>query len=221
MTFTHLEKKVNKPQDIWRRQMSLNERVGVFPCSFTLPERDEWIKRYGLAGLMECVEAIDNTYWKWWVSEVKNNPDLQDTLRSKEALALELIDILHMLVSLFQSYGLTETDFIDNWECAVEDWQDSPANQVDLNVKPLLTGLASAFASTAAGAAWAVKLDMLETLLCACFWLGLSEDQIYQLYVLKNDVNHRRQDSNYSLSGKTEADNLVLETTVRQWFQKG
>jgi hypothetical protein len=45
------------------------------------------------------------------------------------------------------------------------------------------------------------------------FWIslaqcvGLNADDVRRLYLQKLDVNHRRQDANYSMTGKDESDN--------------
>ena len=51
------------------------------------------------------------------------------------------------------------------------------------------------------------------------FWLsmaqcvGLSAEEVYNLYLQKLDVNHRRQDGEYSMKRKDETDNkeIVLD----------
>lgn len=48
------------------------------------------------------------------------------------------------------------------------------------------------------------------------FWIsmaqcaGLNADDVHKLYLQKLDVNHKRQDSNYSMTTKDEADNKAI-----------
>jgi hypothetical protein len=48
------------------------------------------------------------------------------------------------------------------------------------------------------------------------FWMsmaqcvGLSAEDVYQLYLQKLDVNHKRQDGDYSMKSKSEADNKAI-----------
>ena len=48
------------------------------------------------------------------------------------------------------------------------------------------------------------------------FWIsmaqcvGLNADDVYELYLKKLDVNHARQDGDYSMKSKTEADNKSI-----------
>ena len=48
------------------------------------------------------------------------------------------------------------------------------------------------------------------------FWMsmaqcvGLSAEDVYQLYLQKLDVNHKRQDGDYSMKSKNEADNKAI-----------
>ncbi len=48
------------------------------------------------------------------------------------------------------------------------------------------------------------------------FWIsmaqcvGLSADDVYDLYLQKLDVNHKRQDDSYSMTGKDESDNKSI-----------
>ena len=55
------------------------------------------------------------------------------------------------------------------------------------------------------------------------FWIsmaqcvGLNADDVYNLYLQKLNVNHKRQDQDYSMSGKDESDNktITIERSAR------
>ena len=48
------------------------------------------------------------------------------------------------------------------------------------------------------------------------FWIsmaqcvGLSAEEVHKLYLQKLDVNHKRQDGDYSMKAKDEADNRAI-----------
>ncbi len=50
-------------------------------------------------------------------------------------------------------------------------------------------------------------IDILHFLVSAMICAGLTPDKVFDIYRQKHSVNLRRQDSGYSKSGKTEADN--------------
>ncbi|ARN57710.1 dUTPase [Sedimentisphaera salicampi] len=52
--------------------------------------------------------------------------------------------------------------------------------------------------------------DMLFFWISLCHCLGLTADDVYNLYQQKLGVNHSRQDNNYSMSEKTEDDNKTV-----------
>ena len=64
--------------------------------------QNAWIRNYALAMSQEIAELVDSTNWKWWRRKV----DLFDA----QNLQVELVDILHFLVSACQVMGLTAED---------------------------------------------------------------------------------------------------------------
>ena len=56
-------------------------------------------------------------------------------------------------------------------------------------------------------------IDLLFFWISMAQCLGLSADDVYQLYLKKLKVNHARQDGEYSMKTKNEADNqaIILE----------
>ena len=53
-------------------------------------------------------------------------------------------------------------------------------------------------------------IDLLFFWISMAQCLGLDADDVYQLYLKKLDVNHRRQDQDYSMASKDEADNKSI-----------
>lgn len=54
-------------------------------------------------------------------------------------------------------------------------------------------------------------IDLLFFWISMAQCLGLSADDVYDLYRQKLDVNHRRQDNGYSMHGKDESDNKSIK----------
>jgi hypothetical protein len=72
-------------------EAALNGRLGVND----LP--NQWLQRFAEAMLSELTELQSDLHWKWWS---KDRIDLQN-------IRVELIDILHFLISAMISAGLT------------------------------------------------------------------------------------------------------------------
>jgi len=100
---------MNKLERIFELQRELNrntfEKNGLvgfdaIPCERRL--QNEWVRNYALAMAQELAELVDSTNWKWWRTKV----DLFD----EQNLKVELVDILHVWVSLCQVMGLSAED---------------------------------------------------------------------------------------------------------------
>ena len=61
-------------------------------------------------------------------------------------------------------------------------------------------------------------IDLLFFWISMAQCLGLSADDVHDLYLQKLDVNHKRQDNRYSMTGKDESDNrsITVESPVSQ-----
>ena len=58
--------------------------------------------------------------------------------------------------------------------------------------------------------AWVEVIDLLFFWMSMAQCVGLSAEDVYQLYLQKLDVNHKRQDGDYSMKSKNEADNKAI-----------
>ncbi len=67
---------------------------------------NQWLKNYGKAMKEEVIEFEDELLWKWWS---KDEIDLQN-------IRVELIDILHFLVSAMICAGLTPEKVYDVYQ---------------------------------------------------------------------------------------------------------
>jgi len=114
---------MDKLDEIFKMQQDLNSRVFVdnildisyenlLKCGDRLKndeatEADKkiiqrWAQDYFRAIQQECAEGIDSTNWKWWRTKV-DKFDYQN-------LKVEVIDIIHFVVSLCQILGMTPED---------------------------------------------------------------------------------------------------------------
>jgi hypothetical protein len=151
-----------------------------------------WVQQYTLAALMEVQEY---------------EAELTTDLIKRE---LELIDILHFIVSMYQVSGISRDGFLESVTPIMEDTfhvSDSgfglPAEAYVRKLRDSLFGVIKALPWKH----WSKKVDfnigevrvLIEQSMTlwarACWHEGLSADRILHLYVEKNKVNLARQDS--------------------------
>jgi dimeric dUTPase (all-alpha-NTP-PPase superfamily) len=89
------------------QQRQLNRRFGVNPSEMTDKEREDWALKYSLALAQELAEFNDSVHYKWW-SHCQNT--------NWQNAKIEVIDMLHFLISLAQIAGMTEDDLFDRYE---------------------------------------------------------------------------------------------------------
>ena len=87
--------------EIFQLQRGLNLRIGVDTEEMSEEERTKWILNYTRAMSQELAELIDSVPWKWWAKYQKF--DLQNA-------RVEIVDMLHFLVSLAQVAGMDAKD---------------------------------------------------------------------------------------------------------------
>lgn len=88
---------------IFEMQKSLNKIIGVDTDDISKdPKRQaEWIQNYCRALGQETAELLDSTPWKWWAKY--QTMDVQNA-------KVEVIDLLHFVISAAQVLGLTAED---------------------------------------------------------------------------------------------------------------
>jgi dimeric dUTPase (all-alpha-NTP-PPase superfamily) len=91
-------------QDLFDKQMSLNQRIGVNPPEMNDEEKVQWILNYTRATSQELAELIDSVPWKWWAKYQEF--DVQNA-------KVEVVDLFHFLISLAQVLGMDATDVHD------------------------------------------------------------------------------------------------------------
>jgi dimeric dUTPase (all-alpha-NTP-PPase superfamily) len=92
---------MDKLESIFELQAALNKKIGLQLDGLTDEEKKTWILNYARALSQEVAELTDSVPWKWWARYQKF--DAQN-------VNVELIDLLHFLVSAFQVMGLSAED---------------------------------------------------------------------------------------------------------------
>ncbi|MDR2436384.1 MAG: dUTPase [Puniceicoccales bacterium] len=95
---------MDRLDEIFAMQAKLSARLGVRSEDLSEGEKIEWILKYSRALQQEIAELVDSVPWKWWAKY--QNFDRQNA-------RVEVIDILHFLISIAQILGMTSDDFFE------------------------------------------------------------------------------------------------------------
>lgn len=85
-------------------QKQLNLRIGIDTDGMNDQERQTWLLQYCRAMSQEIAELTDCVPWKWWA---KYQSFDQQNAR------VEIVDLLHFLISLAQVAGLSAEDVFE------------------------------------------------------------------------------------------------------------
>ena len=91
----------DKLHEIFRLQEVLNLRIGVDTANMTDEQRQQWVLNYCRAMTQEIAELTDSVPWKWWAKYQKFD---------KQNARVEVVDLLHFLISLAQVLEMTPDD---------------------------------------------------------------------------------------------------------------
>jgi len=92
---------MDKLEEIFSLQETLNERIGVNLKDLNQEGKTEWILNYTRAMQQEIAELIDSVPWKWWAK-------YQDF--DEQNARVEIVDLFHFLISAAQVLGMTADD---------------------------------------------------------------------------------------------------------------
>ena len=95
---------MDKLDKIFEMQEKLNRRIGINLDNLGDDEKIKWILNYSRALQQEVSELIDSVPWKWWAKYQKF--DRQNAM-------VEVVDIVHFLVSIAQVLGMSADDVFD------------------------------------------------------------------------------------------------------------
>lgn len=93
---------MDKLEEIFAMQFELNKRIGVDTSKMDEAEKIKWVLNYSRAMQQENAELIDSVPWKWWAKYQKFD---------EQNARVEVVDMLHFLVSMAQVLGMTAEDF--------------------------------------------------------------------------------------------------------------
>jgi len=96
--------KTDKLEEIFRLQEQLNLKIGVDTPRMTDEQCQQWVLNYCRAMSQEIAELTDSVPWKWWAKYQKFD---------KQNARVEVIDLLHFLISIAQVLGMTPEDFYE------------------------------------------------------------------------------------------------------------
>ena len=88
-------------EHIFDMQAQLNRRIGVDTTALPEDQQKVWLLNYCRAMTQEIAELTDSVPWKWWAKYQKYD---------RQNARVEIVDILHFLVSAAQVVGLTAKD---------------------------------------------------------------------------------------------------------------
>ena len=89
---------MDKLEEIFQMQYELNKRIGIDTAAMSDEEKVKWVLNYSRALGQENAELVDSVPWKWWAKYQKFDP---------QNARVEVIDMLHFLVSLAQVLGMS------------------------------------------------------------------------------------------------------------------
>jgi dimeric dUTPase (all-alpha-NTP-PPase superfamily) len=88
-------------EEIFECQKALNKRIGVDTDTLGEEQQVHWLLNYSRALTQETAELVDSLPWKWWAKyQTYDRANVQ----------VEIVDLLHFLVSLAQVAGLSARD---------------------------------------------------------------------------------------------------------------
>lgn len=95
---------MDKLEEIFEMQYNLNKRIGIDTNNMDEADRIKWGLNYSRALAQENAEFVDSVPWKWWAKYQKFDP---------QNARVEIVDMLHFLVSMAQVMGMSAQDFYD------------------------------------------------------------------------------------------------------------
>ena len=93
--------KTDRLAEIFDMQEALNQRIGVDARGMNEDEQVTWLLQYSRAMSQELAELTDSVPWKWWAKYQTFD---------KQNARVEVVDMLHFLVSMAQVLGMTADD---------------------------------------------------------------------------------------------------------------
>ncbi|MFZ0931937.1 MAG: dUTPase [Syntrophobacteraceae bacterium] len=193
-------------REIFALQMELNIRTLAnagkdFETTMNDPaQRPIWIENYRKALSAELAELIR---------------EVRDQGLGTQNGKVEIVDMLHFLVSLSQIVGVEPEDIASLSPSENGTSFETCAIMAFLGIDKLQNSLKWKWWAKGGGfkpeRAKSAILDLWKALACACAVFSLDFPELKRIYVAKNRINFERQRQNYNEDTKTEADNLSIQ----------
>lgn len=94
-------------RELFRKQEELNRIIGVDTTKLDEAQQTEWLLKYCRAMSQELAELTDSVPWKWWAKYQKFD---------KQNARVEVVDMLHFLISSAQVLGMDADDVFQLYE---------------------------------------------------------------------------------------------------------
>ncbi len=91
-------------RELFRKQAELNRIIGVDTTTLDEAQQTQWVLNYCRAMTQELAELTDSVPWKWWAKYQKFD---------KQNARVEVVDMLHFLISTAQVLGMSAEDVFD------------------------------------------------------------------------------------------------------------
>lgn len=194
-------------KQIWDMQSELNQMVGVDSVGMgqtgSHEERREWTWNFMDEMQNEAHEAKENFLHKWWVKEVKEDPKKRFSILDIAKVKLEVIDMIHFLVSASHCY------FFGNYETCIFEYTaevlDRSSDSSPENIYKKLSRIATINDPCLAIAEIFDLLKMLK----------MGDEEVLNIYKMKWEKNKLRQKNGYAQATKTETDNNEIEAQIK------
>jgi dimeric dUTPase (all-alpha-NTP-PPase superfamily) len=187
-------------QEVFNLQSNFNKRVvddWDNRFSWVKQKKEEWIKKYKIAFAIEFIEMYDSTSWKWWKTDKED--DLQN-------IHVEIVDKFHFLISCYllftdsAEYFLDALNINDIFNITEEDLEQY------LNKYNLFSSSLYILSKSLEEDSIDHLISITKLFFILCKKYNMDWDMLYKKYLLKNKINHNRQNAGYCSATKDEND---------------
>lgn len=221
---------------IMNKQEELNKSYNISPEKYGKEWEDPIFRANVFLNDMyvEIAELIESLYFKHWSKEFRNQEVEFYQFKNKENVFIELVDILHFLMSVYievkNVFNLTEQEITLSFISNLEQFEKKENGIITIknnfdNVNQLIKIVSdinyfinfqfNKYCYLSKDETDKIELTayfsyLIKTyfdFLDVCENFGFSLDKIYEGYMEKNKVNHQRRENGYSQNKKNEKDN--------------
>jgi len=194
-------------QTIYDLQMNLNNRILQEKFGYTVQDMNEEQRKQWV---LNFCRATNHEFWELEESVLKE--DEHNTV-------VEIVDLVHFLVSIGQVLDL-KLDMRFNFyyhDGSKTFWLKNITETIH-DCQKYLNDIEECFGWRWWGTktndfikASKIFYNLLWNFSILISYLGVDEQQLFEVYCQKNKINHERQDNGYNLDTKTEDDNKTIK----------